>query len=97
MVLRCSSGMTQSTLVETCSHNLQTALLSQIGVTECHNWKQLVLQGVQAEEIVARVKTEEKESKPRSEKPTDVLQNHLLSREEGTLWKQRLNLFLSLS
>ena len=28
MALRCSSGMTQSTLVETCRHNLQTDLLT---------------------------------------------------------------------
>jgi len=38
-------------------------------VAECHALKQLVLQGKQAEEIVARVKDEEKESKPRPEKP----------------------------
>jgi len=60
----------QSTFVETCHHNLQTVLLAQIRVVECRIWKQLVLQGEQAEEIVARVKAEEKESKPRSEKPT---------------------------
>jgi len=35
MALRCPSGMSQSTLVETCRHNLQTALLAQIGVAEC--------------------------------------------------------------
>jgi len=52
MVLRCPSGMTQSTLVKTCRHNLQTSLLVQIGVAECRTWKQLVLQGEQAEEIV---------------------------------------------
>jgi len=28
MALRCPSGMTQATLVETCRHNLQTSLLS---------------------------------------------------------------------
>ena len=42
--------------------------LAQIGVTECRTWKQQVLQGEQAEEIIARVKVEEKESKPRPEK-----------------------------
>ena len=42
MVLRYPSGMSQSTLVETCCHNLKTALLAQIGVAECRNWKQLV-------------------------------------------------------
>lgn len=62
--------MTQSTLVETCRHNLQTTLLTQLGMTECRTWKQLVLQGDQAEEIVVKVKTEEKESKPRPEKST---------------------------
>jgi len=36
MALRCPSGMTQSTLVETCHHNLQTFLLAQMGVAECH-------------------------------------------------------------
>jgi len=35
MVLCCPSGMTQSTLVETCHHNLQTSLLTQMGVVEC--------------------------------------------------------------
>jgi len=69
MALRCPSGMTQFTLVETCRHNLQTALPAQIGLTECRTWKQLVLQGEQAEDIVARVKAEEKESKSKSEKP----------------------------
>jgi len=59
--------MTQDTLVETCCHNLQTSLLSQIGVAES-TWKQLVQQGEQAEDIVARVKAEE--NKPRPEKST---------------------------
>jgi len=35
MALRCPSSMTQSTLIETCHHNLQIALLAQMGVTEC--------------------------------------------------------------
>jgi len=64
MTLRCPSGISQSTLVETCRHNLQTTLLAQIGVEEFRTWKQLVQQGEQAEEIVARVKAEEKDSKP---------------------------------
>ena len=34
ITLRYPSGMTQSTLVETCCHNLQTTLLAQIGVTQ---------------------------------------------------------------
>jgi len=70
MALRCPGCMTQSTLAETCRHNLQTALLAQIGVAECRTWKQLVLQGEQAEEIVVRVKAEEKVSNPRPEKLT---------------------------
>jgi len=49
MALHCPSGMTQSTLVETFHHNLQTYLLAQMGVAECHTWKQLVLQDEQAE------------------------------------------------
>ena len=60
--------MTQVTLVETCRYNLQTTLPVQIGVAESCAWKQLVQQGEQAEEIVARVKAEE--SKPRPEKST---------------------------
>jgi len=39
MALRCPSGMTQATLVETCRHNLQTSLLAQIGVAESRTWK----------------------------------------------------------
>ena len=70
MVLRCPSGMTQTTLVETCHHNLQTSLLMQMGVGECRTWKQLVLQGVQVEEIIAKVRAEEKENKSRPDKPT---------------------------
>ena len=68
MALRCPSGMTQTTLEEPCLHNLQTTLLAQIKVTECRTWKKLVLQGEQAEEIIARVKAEEKDSKPRPNK-----------------------------
>ena len=60
--------MTQVTLVETCRHNLQTSLLAQIGVVESRTWKQLIQQGEQAEEIVARVRTEE--NKPRLERST---------------------------
>ena len=67
MALRCPSGMTQATLVETC-HNLQTSLLTQIGVAESRIWKQLVQQGEQAEEIIVRVRAEE--NKPRPEKLT---------------------------
>jgi len=55
MALKCPSGMTQSTLVEICRHNLQTTLLAQIGVTKSRTWKQLVLQREQAEDIVSRV------------------------------------------
>ena len=68
MALLCPSGMTQSTLIETCRHNLQTFLLTQMGVAECHTWKQLVLQGEHTKEIVVRVKAEEKDSKLRPDK-----------------------------
>ena len=69
MALCCSNGMTQSTLVEICHHNLQTSLLAQIRVAECRTWKQLVLQGKQAKEIVTQVRGEEN-SKPKPEKLT---------------------------
>ena len=59
MALRCSSGMTQSTLVETCRHNLQTNLLARIGVAECRSWRQLISQGEQAQKIIVRIKAEE--------------------------------------
>jgi len=39
MTLLCLNGMTQSMLVETCCHNLQTTLLAQIGVAEYRTWK----------------------------------------------------------
>ena len=45
MALRCPSGMTQVTQVETYRHNLQTLLLAQIGVAESRTWKELVQQG----------------------------------------------------
>ena len=70
MALHSPSGMSQSTLVETYCHNLQTALLVQIGVAECRTWKQLVQQAGQGKEIFARVKAEEKDSKPRPDKST---------------------------
>ena len=70
MALSYLSSMTQSTLVVTCCPNLQTTLLAQIGVAECRTWKQLVLQGEQAEENIARVRAEEKDSKSRPDKPT---------------------------
>jgi len=68
MTLYYPSGITQSTLVETCRHNLQTSLLAQMGVAEYRTWKQLVLQGEQAEEIVSRVRAKEKNSKLRPDK-----------------------------
>ena len=40
-----------------------------MGVAECRTWKQLVLQGEQAEEIVAKIRAEEKDSKARPDKP----------------------------
>ena len=92
MSLCCPSDMTQSTLVETCRLNLQTFLLAQMGVAEYHSWMQLVLQGEQLEEIVARVKAEEKRQPNRD--PTsqcDVPQSHFLNREEGILWQWKSN------
>jgi len=68
MALYYPSGMTQSTLAKMCHHNLQTFLLIQMGVVECCTWKQLLLQGKQAEEIVVRVWAEEKDSKLRPDK-----------------------------
>jgi len=35
MALHCLSGKSQSTLAKTYRHNLQTALLTKIGVAEC--------------------------------------------------------------
>ena len=56
MALCYLSDMTQSTLMERCRHNLQNSLLAQMGVAECRTWKQLVIQGEQTEESIARVK-----------------------------------------
>ena len=56
--------MTQATLVKICRHNLQTSLLTQIGVAESRTWKQLVQQGEQAEKIVAKVKAEKNKLRP---------------------------------
>jgi len=56
--------MTQVTLVETCRHNLQTSLLAQIVVAESRTRQQLVQQGEQAKEIIARVMAEENKPKP---------------------------------
>ena len=62
MALRYSSDMTQFTLVEIFRNNLQTTLLTQIGVAQSRTWKQLVLQGERAEDIVARVSQEDYKS-----------------------------------
>ena len=85
MALHYPSGMTQSTLVETCSHNLQTVLLAQMGVAECRTWKQLGLQGEHAEEIIARVRAEEKDSKPRPDNQNSVPQSRPLNQREEIL------------
>ena len=55
MALWCSIGMTQYKLVETYRHNLQITLLAQIGIAQSRTWKQLILQGERAEDIVARL------------------------------------------
>jgi len=80
--------MTQSTLVETCCHNLQTFLLAQMGVEECRTWQRLVLQGEQAEEIISRVRAEEKANQDLTSQ-SDTPQSHLLNQEEEILWQQK--------
>src|SRR5436189_1032312 len=61
--MRSRSGMTTETLVETCRHNFLTPILVQMGVVECKKWKQLQEHGQSAQELVALVKTEEKNNK----------------------------------
>jgi len=39
LALQCPSGMAQTTLVETCRHNLQTIVLVYMGVAEYKPWK----------------------------------------------------------
>jgi len=90
IALRCPSGVTQSTLVETCRHNLQASILAQMGMMECHTWKQLVLQSEQAEEIIARVRAE-KIQQTETGQVNATRTSHLLSREEEILWQRKLN------
>jgi hypothetical protein len=40
-----------------------------MGVTECSSWRQLLSQGEQAEALIERIRDEEGDSKPKSEKP----------------------------
>jgi len=87
MALCCPSGMVQSTLVETCRNNLQTTLLAQIEVVECRTWKQLMLQGEQAKESPGSRPKKRRVSQDRRNR-RDALQNHLLNREERTLWNR---------
>jgi len=89
MALHYPSGMTQSILAETCHHNLQTFLLAQMGVVECCTWKQLVLQGEQAKDIVVRIMAEEKDNKSKPDRPMRHAPSRLLNREEEILWQQR--------
>ena len=67
MALRCSTCMTQSILVETCRHNLQTNILARIGVAKCRSWRQLISQGEQAQKIIARIKAEEQSGQDQPE------------------------------
>ena len=83
MALRCSSGMTQSTLVETCRHNLQTKLLAQMRVAECRSWRQLISQGEQAQKIIARIKDEEQSRQDQPEQ-SDQAQSSLSEGEDTT-------------
>ena len=62
MALWCPGNMTQSTLVKTYHHNLQTTLLAQIEVIQSRTCKQFVLQGEWAEDIVARINQEDYKS-----------------------------------
>jgi len=50
-----------------------------MGMTECRTWKQFVLQGEQVKEIVSQVKAEEKDKKPRPDKPSGAPQSRLLN------------------
>ena len=95
MALRCPSSMTQATLVETCRHNLQTSLLAYIGVVKRRICKQLVQQGEQAEEIVARVKAEKTSPNLKSQQGTR--QKYLSSQKGRIHWQHRQNLPLNLS
>src|SRR4051812_15717193 len=63
LAMRSRSGMTPETLVETCRHNFLTPILIQMGVVECKTWKQLQEHGQMAEELVAFVRTEEKNNR----------------------------------
>ena len=68
---------------------MQTFLLTQIGVVKYRTWKQLVLQGEQAEEIIARVSAEEKTANQDPTNQRDESQSYLLNHGEKILWQQR--------
>src|SRR3954462_15894075 len=63
LAMRSRSGMTPETLVETCRHNFLTPILIQMRVVECKTWKQLQEHGQTAHEMVALIKTKEKNNK----------------------------------
>ena len=75
--------MTQSTLVETCRHNLQTDLLARIEVAEYHSWRQLISQGEQAQKIIVRIKAEE-QSRQDQPKQSDQAQSPQSEGEDTT-------------
>ena len=83
MTLRCSSGTTQSTLVETYRHNLQTNLLAQMRVAEYRSWRQLISQGEQTQKIIVRIKAEE-QSRQDQPKQSDQAQS-FQSKGEDTM------------
>jgi len=72
-------------------------LLTQIGVTKCSIWKQFVLQGEQAEELVTRVKAKEKENKLRQEKSTQCTPEKSFQSNRKNIWQQRLHLLPSIN
>src|SRR3954470_14913610 len=61
--MRSRNGMKPETLVGTCRHNFLNPILVQMEVAECKTWKQLQEHGQTAQELVALVRTEEKNNR----------------------------------
>ena len=66
-----------------------------MGVTECRTWKQLIMQGEHTEETVARVKAEERENKPRSDRSMTRMPEQSSQPEGEIPWRRRLPPFLN--
>jgi len=89
MALCYPRGVTQSTLIKTCHHNLQTSLLAQMGWRNVALWSSwcYMVNKPKWSSLGSGMKKKTASGDPISQ--CDVHQSRLLNREEGILWQQK--------